>query len=828
MRNALYLMPVVLLLGLGPSWAQAAPGPSAYWTGDEVSGLSVHDRGSGNNPGALFLDVKQVPGRLGRALAFGPEGFMEVGPAPALDLTQRWSLSFWLQPEAGGPDSQMIMGKGYFLNAWDMWIGKHGTLNLRIGGGNTPDHGSQPVATPGQWTHVVWTYDADQPQGGLKLYINGALSQTWDETATVQTNDKPLRLQAPGAIDELKLYQRTLTAEEIVAEFEAPEKSFGKLLFVSKAYPVKLFYRPGKQVALEMAVANLTPEAHQVQAKVWLESGAAQRELLMELNLRLAPGEVADFSTEGFALKPRFGMDLVVELWEGNNFLDRKSDTFFISDNPYQVGQKGGACLRGWDEATTHTQREQVVRLRQYYLPIVELLAVGPDNFSKWVPDTEKWYAGQGSAAYMNSTAAVRALTSDAHRHGIYVVPYVNSAVSGVYGTQFAADHPDWMLYDARGHVTGGVETKLLELEQQFYQQYPASLQDAALLEAIRKPDSGGGLQICAVNLANQEAVRYSIDQLVKGMKYFGFDGLRWDGHYQVAAPSDPAAIGVPRQFDLDGKPAASDQAAADRMSAENTRRCTDAIRKEIPHAVFGYNWGLPWKQWGSTRPQDYAECCRDGGMILWESVNHIHDTTSPWHRWQDAADAIADEAERPHALGGYLNVGWFPWWDAQDVYGHHLSAMTYAARAHFSGAPGRNPLSWLRFAARYSEFLYDLKINRAPDLAQAITVGPGEVWWRKYVYLRETPAGKQVILHLLNPPATETVEIASTQEPAEQRNVKVRFTLPDGYTPRAAYLFSPDLPNYGGKVAYRMGGKTIAVTVPSLKYWDMLVLQFG
>ena len=823
----LLLLAILLLASAALVAAQpAAPGPSAFWTFDEVSAVSVYDRGPGGNVGTLFNDAHQVKGRLGQGVDFGKEGFMEVPPAPQLDLTRQWTIDFWGRMPEGGGGNAMLMGKPYFPDSWDLWVGPNGSLNLRIGGGKALDHTTKPALVPGQWTHIVWTYDADLPTAGLKLYANGALVQTWDENAAVKVTDKPLRVQGPVALEMLKLFQRTLSAEEIAAEFSAPEKSFGKTVFLARCYPTKLFYRPGEPVELQVAVGSVAAEAHTVQAKIYLVSGAEDRVLLKAPTVTLASGAVADLTSTSASPSARYGMDLLVELYEGNNLIDRKSETFFVSDNPYQVGQKGASDLRGWDEDTIRRQREQAVRLRQYYLPIAELLGVGPDNFSKWVPDTPKWFAGQGGGAYRNSVEGVRALTSEAHKHGIYVVPYVNSAVSGVYGTQFAAEHPDWMLYDMHGHITGGVETKMLELQQQFYQQYPASLDDKALLGAI-SPDNGAGIQIASVNNANHDAVRYAVVELVKGMKFFGFDGLRWDGHYQVAAPSDPAAIGVPQEFTLDGQPAAPDQAAADRITAENTKMCNEMIRKELPWAVFGYNWGLPWQTWGRTRPLDYAECCRGGGMILWESVNGIHGATSPWHRWKDAADAIADEAEHPHAAGGFLNVGWFPWWEAQDVYGHQLSAITYAARAHFDGAPGRNPVRWLRFAARYSEFLYDLKINRAPDLAAGISVGPGEVWWQKYVYLRETPAGKQVILHLVNPPATETVEIASTQEPAEQKDVQVKLTLPAGYTPKAAYLLSPDLPDFGGKTAFKLEGKTLTITVPSLKYWDMVVVQF-
>jgi hypothetical protein len=70
-------------------------------------------------------------------------------------------------------------------------------------------------------------------------------------------------------------------------------------------------------------------------------------------------------------------------------------------------------------------------------------------------------------------------------------------------------------------------------------------------------------------------------------------------------------------------------------------------------------------------------------------------------------------------------------------------------------------------------------------------------------------------------------VEIASTQEPVEQKDLQVKLALPPGYAPKEAYLLSPDLPDFGGKMPFQVTGQTLTITVPSLKYWDMLVVQF-
>jgi hypothetical protein len=808
----------------------AAPekGLVGHWSFDELSGIVVHDRSGLGNDGTLFGDPQLVRGRVGRAIAFGANDYVEVPAHPSLDFIQRFSVELWLKPAAQASQVQLL-AKGPLDQGWDLWYGPPGNLNLRMGGFAGPDDSSGPVLQSGQWNHVVWTYDGSLSQESVKLYVSGELKQTWNKPGGVKTNDKPVTMGHGVTLDELRLYGRTLSAEEVNRHYRSPESLIVNEIFIAKVWPRKLRYHPRDRVQIDVSAASLAATARQVRAKVFVEHGIDQRISLLDTGFELPPGETRDFTLEWSPGQHLFGFDAVMELTDmAGRLLDRKSETFLVGKNAYQLGQESGTALWGWDAEAVRRARDHAVVARRNYLTITELMGVNPDNFSKCVPDTEKWFAGQGSAQYRNSKEAADTLVRACRRHGIAVVPYSMSYVSGVYGTRFATEHPEWMAYTNRGRFTSGLETQVLARMDEFYRRYPDSLNDKELLDKILKPDSGAGLQIASVNLAKPEAVQFHAGQVLAGMKYFGWDGLRWDGHPQVGGPGDPISLGVPQTYDVEGKPIVPDHAARDRLSQQNVRMLKQMIWKDLPDAVFGYNWGLEYAKHGRVRPLDYAECCRDGGMILWESINNFHDASSPWHRWKDAAEAIADEVEYPKKHGGLLNIGWFPWWLAGEVYGKHLLSITFAARARISGAPGlASNAPYFRFAARYSELLYDQQVGRAPDWQNRIRVESSGIWWEKYVYQRESGQDRQLIVHLVNPPVTEFVAIDSKRAPGPRKDLVVSLTLPHGRGPKAVYLLSPDLQPCCRKLVCEPQGQNLSVRIPELKYWDMLVYTF-
>jgi len=76
----------------------------------------------------------------------------------------------------------------------------------------------------GEWTHVAFTYNKDA--GGtdeIKIYVNGAQNITGDYSVAIGTDSQDVRIASfkssgnefTGQIDDVRIYNRTLSAEEI-------------------------------------------------------------------------------------------------------------------------------------------------------------------------------------------------------------------------------------------------------------------------------------------------------------------------------------------------------------------------------------------------------------------------------------------------------------------------------------------------------------------------------------------------------------------------------------------------------------------------------------
>jgi hypothetical protein len=86
---------------------------------------------------------------------------------------------------------------------------------------------SGPAPLPlNTWSHLAVTYDGSQ----LRLYVNGALVATKAQGGTIPVSAGPLRIGGnsiwgewfKGAIDEVRVYDRAVTPDEILADMASP------------------------------------------------------------------------------------------------------------------------------------------------------------------------------------------------------------------------------------------------------------------------------------------------------------------------------------------------------------------------------------------------------------------------------------------------------------------------------------------------------------------------------------------------------------------------------------------------------------------------------
>jgi len=198
---------------------------SARFDGDAVASVaSGIDPGVGK--GTLHPPSGFTEGVQDKALDIRSGGYVTYPYDPAFDLSRELSITCWVKPETleGMP---VIASCGEWgRNGWFLQI-IGGGIRFYIGGGNVLDAGRSQA---GQWIHIAAVFDGrrmilyqDGRQVGSKKVL--AVDYTpWGRPLFVgQYHFLQEPYQVHGLIDELKIYQRAIPAEEVAKEY-AKEK----------------------------------------------------------------------------------------------------------------------------------------------------------------------------------------------------------------------------------------------------------------------------------------------------------------------------------------------------------------------------------------------------------------------------------------------------------------------------------------------------------------------------------------------------------------------------------------------------------------------------
>ncbi len=213
------------------TYAAQGGGPAGLvgaWSFDEPSGPTVADASGRANPGTISGATRNVAGRFGGALTFdGVNDMVTVSDAASLDLTTGMTLEAWVNPSALGSAWRTAMlkeggGLSYALYAHDGAGHSAGYIDQ-----GTDRDVVSPAALPlNAWSHLAVSYDG----GTMRLYVNGAQVATRAQTGAIVASTGPLRFGGnsvwgewfAGRLDELRVYNRALTAAEVAADVDRP------------------------------------------------------------------------------------------------------------------------------------------------------------------------------------------------------------------------------------------------------------------------------------------------------------------------------------------------------------------------------------------------------------------------------------------------------------------------------------------------------------------------------------------------------------------------------------------------------------------------------
>lgn len=213
----------------------------AYYPLDEGTGSTTADASQYQNDGTTNGGVQWYPGKIGGSLDINNAGAVSVPDNSNLPTGSAMTISAWVKANAWENNDATIISQWTYPGApgWAIQTGTNYNLRVFIAG-SPSDFGDNYIDTDantwnvfGAWRHVVMVYDGTASASSrAKIYIDGALvgATTYGTIpATLQNSSSPLSIgEFPGltrymngAIDQVKIFNRALSASEISAEYQA-------------------------------------------------------------------------------------------------------------------------------------------------------------------------------------------------------------------------------------------------------------------------------------------------------------------------------------------------------------------------------------------------------------------------------------------------------------------------------------------------------------------------------------------------------------------------------------------------------------------------------
>jgi hypothetical protein len=213
------------------------PGLAAAYSFDDGSGTLVRDSSTFLNNGTVSGATWTTSGHTLGALSYTPNSYVQVPAAPSIDISGKGlTIEMWANITLSGAVDYVLLGKPWTASGqtypyyqYGIEYDTNGAHTLDFYFGDTSGQARGPFKmTPvtGTWTHIAYTYDGTSVKG----YLNGTLALTAAATTDIQARGTVLRIGVDGAlqqgyrglIDDLRIYNRALTAAEILQDMASP------------------------------------------------------------------------------------------------------------------------------------------------------------------------------------------------------------------------------------------------------------------------------------------------------------------------------------------------------------------------------------------------------------------------------------------------------------------------------------------------------------------------------------------------------------------------------------------------------------------------------
>jgi chitodextrinase len=208
-------------------------GLMAYWSFNESAGATAADGSGNNNTATLVNNPARVAGKTGNALSFnGTNNRLSVPNSTSLNVSGNGlTIAMWVNPQSTGRDATLIgkfwgtsMSSPYYQYGIELVGGNQPYLD--IGKSTGLSYVSMGSTLPyNQWSYLAITFNGTQ----VNFYVNGTLVRTRSMSASITARTSTMNIGSDvspsqfykGAIDEVRIYNRALSASEITTIMNA-------------------------------------------------------------------------------------------------------------------------------------------------------------------------------------------------------------------------------------------------------------------------------------------------------------------------------------------------------------------------------------------------------------------------------------------------------------------------------------------------------------------------------------------------------------------------------------------------------------------------------
>ena len=572
----------------------------------------------------------------------------------------------------------------------------------------------------------------------------------------------------------------------------------------------KVLYQRGEHGGVSITVRNYTTTDQTAGLSLALiqELGREVNDPLTPFPVTVPAGAEIHVTLPFTCGQRQFGCEVRIVLLHGEKgketTLDTRSDYFNVDDNMWEVGigaaGSSAGSMSGYANDSSLAYDARV--FRENYFNWWEKMFWPPDDWGDMVPTQAEWISGQ-SARY-ESAKNIKAFIALVKPQGIKSISYAKNTAGGPEGWELARKHLEWYYTDDGGHINGSFNTWDL-----------ANWHDIKLhtdKEGRKKYASDWwGLM---PDLRQQVVLDWGINQILESAKQYGWDGVRFDGHFT---------------------------AGNDELSTANQRRLKDALWAYDPHFLFGFNmsWSYGYQTSFSAEgmlsgyDHELRELMAGGGQYMQEAINHwayASGGNQVYTSWHDYATKEVAGTNGVRKLGGSYHF----------IYA--ISSLTPVARLYkfaLGTAAGIHPVygdsksapgcdNWGRFLTRWSAFVWDTHLQPVAPAGAVDVQSARPLWWQDWVKERVADATtRQLIVHLINPPADDAINHEALL-PAPLANITVRVKVPAGQTFTRAILLDPRAGVDALPLTAHLRNGWAEITVPRVEYWAIVAAEFN